>query len=442
MKKTLILFTRYPEAGKTKTRLIPAIGAEAAADLHRQLVLRSVDCARQLRERMDVRVVVRHAEDDSRRFRDWLGDGLDYAPQPNGDIGARMSACLDDALQDPEDKAVLIGTDIPGMSAEILERAFERLERKDVVFGPANDGGYYLVGLRRSAPEIFRDIPWSTDAVLEQSLQKAKEAGFQWDLVDALDDIDSAQDLEQVEDYDWIEKTWSAEDGESISIIIPTFNEAASIGDTIAAIRARQSGDSVCEILIADGGSTDETVNIARRSGAKVFEAPSGRGAQMDAAAEKATGGILFFLHADSEPPVHYDAAICRELSRDGVVAGAFSLRFGQARPGLRLMEWGIDKRSRLLQQPYGDQGIFLRRKTFHDVGGYRGFPIMEDLDLVRRLRKKGRMAIAPEVMISSARRYEKVGILRTFLMNQMMQLGYYCGLAPERLARYYYGRR
>jgi len=217
-----------------------------------------------------------------------------------------------------------------------------------------------------------------------------------------------------------------------ITVIIPTLDEEDSVGACLAAL---DDQPGPLEVIVADGGSRDRTVAIAaQKPGVRVVEAPCGRAAQMNAAAAVATGEILWFVHADCRPPAGAATAIRDALARDGVSGGA--LRFALAGHGwrYRVVEWGVRLRCRLFHLPYGDQGIFVRRETFDAVGGYGETPLFEDLALVRALRRRGRVVILPELMVTSPRRCARDGILRTVVRNQALLLLERFGMAPERL--------
>jgi rSAM/selenodomain-associated transferase 1 len=193
----LIIFTRYPEPGKAMTRLIDALGPGGAADLHRRLTERTMAQARKVAT-PGVSLEVHFTGSQEQRMRDWLGEDLSYRLQPPGDLGERMAASLAAALTDGADAALLVGTDCPGLSATVLEHACAELVAHDLVIGPAVDGGYYLIGLRRPMGELFGGIPWGTNAVLTQTLCLASDLGLEVALVETLRDVDRASDLKQI----------------------------------------------------------------------------------------------------------------------------------------------------------------------------------------------------------------------------------------------------
>jgi len=158
----------------------------------------------------------------------------------------------------------------------------------------------------------------------------------------------------------------------------------------------------------------------------------------MNLAASRARGGIFLFLHADTLLPENFRQHILDALKSGDVAAGAFQLRIGGNSASFRLVEFGANVRSRVLHKPYGDQAIFLRRETFQQLNGYREIQIMEDLDLVRRLNKIGKIEIVDAHVVTSARRWDRIGVLRTTLINQLAVTAYLAGISPQRIARFY----
>ncbi|MEN8759181.1 MAG: TIGR04283 family arsenosugar biosynthesis glycosyltransferase [Desulfobacterales bacterium] len=428
-REQLVIFTRYPEPGITKTRLIPVLGPEGAAAVQRQMTEHLLGSVCRLVRTRPLTVEIRFAGGDARLMKTWLGSNFIYAAQGDGELDKRMTAALTAAFDAGAKAAVLIGTDIPGITAEIIGQAFDALRHKDAVFGPAVDGGYYLVGLRmwafgRALPTLFTGLPWGTNRVLALSLQRAAELTLSVALLDALEDVDRPEDL----------VVWERFAAPRISVVIPTLNEAANISETV---RRVQSARNV-EVIVVDGGSRDDTTEIAGRLGALVLAAKASRARQMNVGAAAATGNILLFLHADTLLPEGYDGQVRGALSQPGAAAGAFTLGIDSPLPSLRIMEYVANWRSRFLQKPYGDQGLFLAAETFRTIGGYPDLPIMEDFELIRRLKRRGRIVVLPFAVTTSARRWLNVGVWKTWFVNQLAITAYLLGTAPGTIARFY----
>jgi rSAM/selenodomain-associated transferase 2/rSAM/selenodomain-associated transferase 1 len=426
----LILFTRPPVPGKAKSRLIPELGAEGAASLHRRLVLRTLRTAHQFCRQHNVDFEIRFAGHDPAPLRHWLGDSWSFRPQSVGDLGHRMSTALSESLSEGSPASVLIGSDCPGLSSNELTDAFNALKQHPAVFGPAADGGYYLVGLTQPQPRLFEAIPWGSNNVLALSLDRTRELGITSALVQLLDDLDRPEDL-----HAWNQRIHTEEANPTrISVIIPTLNEASHLAHTLDSIQAGNPH----EILVVDAHSTDQTPAIAAAAGARVISSSKGRARQMNAGAAFASGQILLFLHADTRLPAIWPSALSDALLRPGTIAGAFTFALDQDFPGKRWIERITRLRSVRFQRPYGDQGLFLTRARFEEMGGFANLPIMEDYELIQRLRKLGRITIADAPAITSSRRWQRLGWLRTTLINQWIIAGFHLGIAPERLARFY----
>ncbi len=219
-----------------------------------------------------------------------------------------------------------------------------------------------------------------------------------------------------------------------LSVIIPTLTEAHSINRTLDAV-AGMSGR--VEVIVVDGGSLDETVEIVRRRRVKTIVSQRGRGLQMHAGACIARGDALWFLHADTNPSPDAAERIVEALRDPEVVAGNFSVHFDGARRLARFLTW-LYPHFRKLGLCYGDSAIFVRRDTYHEVEGFRPFPIFEDLDLVRRLRKRGHVVHLPATVITSSRRFEGGSFAFTFTQWASLQVLYWLGVHPRTLGRLY----
>jgi rSAM/selenodomain-associated transferase 2/rSAM/selenodomain-associated transferase 1 len=426
---------KYPQPGAVKTRLVPALGEERACELYRALVRHTLKEVERLaaRERVSVQIRVAGAP-DFETARRWLGAKLAFAPQGDGDLGQRMERAVDEAFEEGAPAAVVIGADCPELAAVHLAAALRALERKDVVVGPAADGGYYLLGMRRFLPDLFHGIEWSSARVLDQTVAILHQARVEYDLLETLHDVDCAEDLPY-----WAEtNSAKAMGSRKVSVIVPALNEAAHLPATLEAAQRGQP----YEIIVVDAGSTDDTAKIARSCDCIVLNGPRCRARQMNIGAAMASGEYLLFLHADTLLPADYATHVSETLGRSEAIGGAFMFATSGDFAGRKIVERMTNWRARLRQFPYGDQGLFLRRDTFKQMGGFRDMPIMEDYDFVRGLRRLGKIVIAPAPAVTSARRWQRLGLLRTTLTNRAMMLGYHLGVSPARLARWYRGGR
>jgi rSAM/selenodomain-associated transferase 2 len=223
---------------------------------------------------------------------------------------------------------------------------------------------------------------------------------------------------------------------EKISIIIPVFNEAKIIQTTL--LKLIKNSVNV-EIIVVDGGSNDRTVEIVKELKIKLISSQrSGRANQMNLGASVANGDVLLFLHADTNLPANYQEIIKEILSQPKVVAGAFELKIDDEQKSLRLVEIMVNWRSRFFSLPYGDQAIFLNKSIFQELGGFANLPIMEDFELIQRLKHLGKIKIASAAVITSSRRWQKLGVFKTTLINQLIIISYYLGIPPTKLRQLY----
>jgi len=220
-----------------------------------------------------------------------------------------------------------------------------------------------------------------------------------------------------------------------LSVVVPVLNDAHALSELLPRLKQLAGVD---EIIVADGGSVDASVDVARGEGVRVVCSPPGRGTQQRAGAEAAGGDILWFVHADSQVPAAAPAAIRRALEPEAVVGGNFSLVFGTGLRADRFMTW-FYARVRLLGLAYGDSAFFVRRGVYEAVGGFSPVRLFEDIDLLRRLRRKGRFVTVPERLVTSGRRYARRPFALVFMEWCVLQGFYWLGADPDRLAAWYY---
>jgi rSAM/selenodomain-associated transferase 2 len=220
-----------------------------------------------------------------------------------------------------------------------------------------------------------------------------------------------------------------------LSVVIPALDEADRIAEAIGSAM----GEGV-EVIVVDGGSRDGTRERAAAAGATVLQAKPGRARQLGIGARRARGDAVLFLHADTRLPDGWSAAVSAALADPTISGGAFGLRFDVARPALRVIQAGVALRVKLFGLPYGDQAIFARRSALEEVGGVPDAPLMEDLDLVRALKRCGRFAMLPLSVTTSARSYLERGPWRVASRNLLAAAAWAIGLDRARVAAWYRG--
>lgn len=448
---------KAPAPGRAKTRLARTLGSELAARLAAAFLRDTWELAR-LAD--GVEPVIALAGEPT-----GLPPGISSAavlPQGGGDLGARMERQLRAGCE-LAGRCVLIGADSPGLPPALLDRAVEALDEHDAVLGPSEDGGFWTIGLRRCPPGRLLDgLPWSAPETFARTLERLRSRGLTVALAPTWFDVDEERDLARLAlllerggllapaTRAALPERLCAAPGAfevastsrpGVSVVIPAFDEAARLPRQLLDL-AGQPG--VGEVLVVDGGSLDGTRALAHAfPGVRLVDAPRGRARQLNAGAALAVGDVLLFLHADVALPKGAGGHIARALADPDVVGGAFLTHTvpdgGRWRLGplLRL----ADGRSRYTQHPYGDQALFVRADVFRALGGYPDIPLMEDLELSRRLARRGRLARCRAEVRVSGRRFQARPVYYTTLVN-VFPLLYRLGVSPARLARLYHDTR
>ncbi len=225
----------------------------------------------------------------------------------------------------------------------------------------------------------------------------------------------------------------------TISVIIPTLNEEESLPRTLACL----SAPALTEIIIVDGGSTDGTLSVAREfcartANARVITSPQGRARQMNEGAQASQGEILLFLHADTQLPAQAGQIVESALAKRNAVGGRFDVRFDNPSAWSRIISSFMNQRSRLTGIVTGDQALFVRRQVFELLGGFAQIPLMEDIEFSSRLQQAGRTVALRDTVVTSFRRWDQQGPLRTILLMWTLRFLYWVGVSPHRLARVY----
>ncbi len=433
---TLCIFAKPPVAGSAKTRLAAEIGAERASALARAFLLDTCTAARALTWARPVLATTGELEPALRAELD-----IPVWPQGDGDLGARMERVLARALTEAP-IAIAIGADSPGLPPRLLEAARAALATADAVIGPADDGGFYLIGLRRCPAGALADLPWSAPDTRACTLDRLRAHGLIVTELAPWFDVDRADDLTRLHgllDTGAIvaPATRRVLGAPRVSVVMPVLDEARRISralDDVLALPGRK------EVIVVDGGSRDDTRALARAKPVRVIESTRGRARQMNAGAEIAAGDVLLFLHADTTLPSGALALALRALDDADVIAGAFrtwTVADADDVPWFAPLLHLADLRSRYTSLPYGDQAMFVRADAFRQAGGFPDQPLMEDLELSRRLRRRGRMVTVPARVRVSGRRFVARPLFHTVVMNTFPAL-YWLGVSPDRLAKLY----
>ena len=191
----VIVFTRYPEPGRTKTRLANILGDQGAADMQRELTEQALSLVRQLQHLRPVAAVVYFAGGSLQLMQDWLGTEINFLEQGEGDLGQRLADACSTAFKQGYRRVVIIGSDCPDLNATLMNQAFTALRSKDIVLGPAADGGYYLIGMNREETSLFTDIPWGSGGVLAATVKTVEKLGLSMEILETLSDVDRPEDL-------------------------------------------------------------------------------------------------------------------------------------------------------------------------------------------------------------------------------------------------------
>jgi len=414
--------------------LIPSLGANGASRLQEQLTLHTLAKIQQLQRAHGCDVDVHFHGGTVEQMRAIFGKSVAYRPQQGSCLGEKLANSIEYCFARGYEQLIVIGADCPEIDRSHLTSAFESLDKHDVVIGPAMDGGYDLLGLKRPHAQLFHGIEWGGPLVFRQTAAIAKRHGLRLKSLDQLPDVDYPEDLIHCrrvgQPFDSVLPKIRKR---TVPVIIPTLNEAAQIEKAIRPLLAYRN----VEIIVADGGSSDRTAAIAAQTGVKVIRSRPGRGTQMNAAAAVSSGEILLFLHADTRLPEGFpDMAL--NAVREGVGVAAFRLRIDGTSFGLRLVEFAVALRSKWLPRPYDDRGLALRAEDFFRVSGFRNWPLMEEYEIANRLKKVGRIYLLEQSSTTFSRRWDQLGTARTVLYNQLCVCVFRTGIPPAKLSTWY----
>lgn len=422
MKRAIIIFTRVPIPGKTKTRMMPGLKPSECAHLHRCFLYDiKEEC-----QKADADIYVCYTPEGKKdSLVCILGSNKEYFAQIGTGLGEKMYHGIKNVLSRGYDACVLIGTDVPEIRKEHLQKAFCILESKDVVFGPTTDGGYFLVGMKTPQIKIFQKQSYGHNKVLKNTTKYLREQGITVGYVPKLSDMDVPKDLcsyrarmridkrlQQTKTGQYLMRT------SKISIIVPIYNEEATITKMQEQLRPLKNK---CEIIFVDGGSTDKTLELLDTE-FRILHSKKGRQNQMNLGAKKSTGDILFFLHCDSELPKNPLSQI-RYVMKDYNV-GCFGITFHSS--NFFMWTCGIISNRRVKDRKviFGDQGLFIDRDLFFEIGMFPDLPIMEDYQLSLTLKAKNeKLGMTRKRIVTSDRRFPQGTIPKLKFMWKMNRL-------------------
>ncbi len=459
-KRALIIFTRMPAPGRTKTRLMPYLTPVQCARLH-ECFLKDIAkmcpgtgadifvCCTSLETEKSGRLSAGGKDgsyestgDTAGVLRKIFGQTAEYYEQTGDGLGERMLLAIREVLERGYERCVLIGTDVPEVKSQDIRQAFDILHRKDVVFGPTADGGYYLVGMKSPRKEVFEKQTYGHGSVLQNTVRALCRAGISVGIGRTHHDIDQEEDLrafcDRMRGSRALQRTETGKyllRNRSISVIVPIYNEEKTIRPLLTALgRLRDR----CEIILVDGGSTDRTLEYIGED-FRLLHSEKGRARQMNLGAEESTGDILFFLHCDSELPDKPLEQI-RYVMKDYRV-GCFGIAFHSAHFFLFTCRVISNHRIKDRNVVFGDQGIFIDRELFFDMGMFPELPIMEDYQFSLSLKERGeKIGITKKRIYTSDRRFRGGTILKLKEMWKMNRLRkkYRDGVSIEEIARMY----
>lgn len=424
MYRAVIVFTRIPFPGKTKTRMMPALSGVKCAELHTCFLKDIAAVCRKTAADLFVNYTSEE-EKGPGKLREIFGKSAVYFPQTGETLGEKMYYAIETVLSKGYQSCLLMGTDIPELTQSQLRRAFEVLEDKDVVFGKTLDGGYYLVGMKKPWKEAFGLKKYGGSTVFSETLQELKKKNIQVGYTGSLQDMDLVSDLQ---DYRRRMRTsqrlQNSHTGRflaasaRISVIVPVYNEEKTIEALQKQLGALRDS---CEIIFVDGGSTDRTLAKIQPQ-FRVLHAKKSRAAQMNAGAEASSGDILFFLHCDSELPPHPLEEIRKVMKT--YQAGCFGIAFHSKNFFMFTCRVISNHRVKDRKVMFGDQGIFIDRELFFQIGMFPEIPIMEDYQLSLTLKEQGiRLGMTGKRIYTSDRRFPQGTIPKLRLMWKMNRL-------------------
>ena len=425
----IVIFLRYPEPGKVKSRLAASISPGEASIVYEKLVRRTLGVVGEVkRTRPDTEIFLffTPAENDL-QVRNAFPGPWDFVPQVGSHLGERMDRAVRHVMSAQPCRVVLAGTDLADMQPRDFLDAFDALDAGYVALGPAHDGGFYLIGLDRPCPFAFQPESWGTPDVFSRTRSLLIKSGFSVRTLHTRRDMDRPEDLPLLHTMPIFRSR--------LSVIIPTLRPVDLLLPVIQSLEPQLwPGDEI--VIVRAGG---DPTPFAASDKTRCTTSPRGRGRQLNRGAQIARGEVFLFLHDDCSPPPNFVFHAHGILEFPSPALGHFLLSFTPSSPALDLIAKWANLRSRFFHLPYGDQGLICTRETFFKLGGFQKDYLMEDVDLVSRCMRDGRLVCIPHAIEASPQSYLTGGILRTSLRNHFLMLLYHMGVHDRKLYSIYY---
>ena len=460
-KKVVILFTRIPKEGKTKTRLTPFLSDEESVNLHYCFMGDEIEEICKVADKVEICYFedLKTNDEEIEDFRSFLNETIDIDfltyEQHGDDIFEKMKNAFRESFQrNPDSKILLVGCDLPTLTSNLLVDAFNKIKEGCVYISPSFDGGYYSIGLSDFIKSPFDISSSNSIEVFDKTMASILDDEKIVQVGPKIQDIDDKNDLFALwrnranldpnsltraflENFDEDRFINCIDLDLKVSVIVPIYNEISTIEKFYEGLKPYFSQ---AEIIFVDGGSNDGTQQFLQKrvkGEQKLIVSAKGRAGQMNAGARAATGDAYLFLHADSKPPKNMIGEVRRVLMKANW--GCFGVKFSDKDPLMKICQ--IISNNRILDRRvvFGDQGIFIRKELFEEVGGFPDIPIMEDYQLSLTLKDKGeRIGIAKGLIETSSRRYYEGGKLKVMWKMNRLRKAYRDGIDPEIIAEAY----
>ncbi len=440
----LVIFCRRPMSGVGKQRIAASLGKQQALEISELLLDGAIEDARDWPGPV---VIAPASAADVNWAKTLLPDAV-VIPQHGDTLGSRIQYVDRQIRRQGGQHILIIGSDAPALTPAMLAMAAEGLQTHDVIVIPARDGGVTLMGSAKDWPDLS-ELPWESSRLAEalratctrhdlsiSTLPESYDIDTRDDLLFARDDLAADPRSTRQKIVGWINHSRVLQG--RISVIIPVLNDLPALDSLIMQLVSMREG--VDEVIVVDGGRDPECGRLCELRGVHYVQSDPCRGQQLASGAEQSTGDILWFLHADSEPPADAPEQIRKHLQQ-GCNGGFFRFRFlGEPRWYKTLLQWAINLRVRI-GTPYGDQGLFVRREAYAQSKGFELTPLFEEVRLVRELRRqpgsRGFHAMNTSIGVSP-RRWERDGWLKRTVHNRYLALAFMLGVSPNKLVRQY----